>query len=106
VADTLTALSDLANNPAFVRKVTAASVKAAVSIGNEVYDGSAYRILRRSLATKVLNDSEAWGRVFTWAIATNSQMTAETSDTDIEWTIGTVWDAVAGAFQTDPDPAE
>lgn len=98
----LSDIADLAVNPTVVRRVTAATVTAAVAIGNETYDGSQYRIARRALATQVLKQADDWGAVFAWAVAANPSITVASPDTDIEWTISSVWDAIAGAYQQSP----
>lgn len=95
---TLVEIADLAQHPQFVRRVTAATVKSAVAVGAEEYDGSQYRIIRRALSMSVLKQAEAWGEVFAWAVAANSAIDIDSADSDIEWTIGSVWDAVAGAY--------
>lgn len=94
--------ADLATYPAFIRRVTSAVVAAAVSVGNEGYDGTQYRIMRRALATNVLADSTAWGARFAWGVAANPAISYTASDGDIEFTVNSLWDAMAGAFQPAP----
>lgn len=94
----LTGIADLAVHPTFVRRVTGAAVKAAIAIGAEEYDGTQYRIMRRALATNVLRDASAWGKVIAWPVAGNGSLDDDSSDSDIEWTVSSVWDAVAGAY--------
>lgn len=95
----LSDMTDLATWPPFVRRVTAAMLKAAVSIGNEAYDGTSYRLMRRALVTKTFEDSALWGARFAYAVVTNTAINYESTDSDIEFTITTVWDAMAGAYQ-------
>lgn len=95
----LSGMADLATWPPFVRKVTAAMLKAAVAIGNEAFDGTNYRLMRRALVTKVLEDSTLWGARFAYAVVTNAAINYASTDQDIEFTIATVWDAMAGAYQ-------
>jgi hypothetical protein len=90
---------DLATYPAFVRRVTAATVRAAVSVGAEEYDGSQYKILRRALATNVLHDPVEWGVRFTYGVTANVAISINSVDGDIEFTVNSLWDAMAGAFQ-------
>lgn len=89
---------DLANHPAFIRRVTAAAVKAAVSVGNEANDGTNLSIMRRALATNVLQGPTVWGTRFAYAMAQNVAISFESSDNDIEFTINSTWNAMAGAF--------
>jgi hypothetical protein len=90
---------DLAVNPTFLRRVTAAAVNAAVAVGAESFDGSAYRLMRRALVVKVLEDPQLWGTRFAYAAANNTAITVDTSDSDLQWTVNSVWDAMAGAYQ-------
>lgn len=92
-------MTDLATWPPFVRRVTAAMLKAAVAVGNEAFDGSTYKLMRRALVTKVLEDSALWGGRFAYAVVSNPAITFASTDSDIEFTISTVWDAMAGAYQ-------
>ena len=94
----LTEIADLALYPPFIRRVTSATVKAGVDVGAEVYDGTQYRIMRRALATQVLKRAETWGAVFAWGVAANAAVTAASSDSDIEWTVNSLWDGIAGAY--------
>ncbi|WP_146060467.1 hypothetical protein [Amycolatopsis sp. CA-128772] len=108
MASGLMDIHDLAQNPAFVRRVTASAVFAAVQVGGEEYDGSQYRIMRRALARNVVTDPETWGAVFAWGAAANPVIEIESVDGDIQYTVNSLWDAVAGAYQatsTAPEPA-
>lgn len=103
MATVLADITDLARHETFVWRVSAATVKAAVAVGGEPYDGSQYRIMRRALATKVFEAAELWGEHFTWGVAANSTISFDSSDSDIEWTVSSLWDAYAGAY---PPPTE
>ncbi|TDQ01236.1 hypothetical protein [Labedaea rhizosphaerae] len=94
----LTDVADLAAYPPFIRRVTAATVKAAVAVGNEVYDGTQYRIMRRALATQVLKHAENWGEVFAWGVSANPAVNPDATDNDVEFTVNSLWDAMAGAY--------
>lgn len=89
--------NDLAIYPPFVRKVTAAMVSAAVNVGAEAYDGTQYKLTRRALVTKVLEDSPLWGSRFAYAVASNPVIAVDSSDNDIQFTVNSMWDAMAGA---------
>jgi len=93
-------IHDLAQNPAFVRRVTAGAVHAAVDVGAEEYDGTQYKIMRRALSRSVITDADTWGAVFAWGVAANPVITVESSDGDIQYTVNSLWDAVAGAYQS------
>lgn len=95
----LSDMADLAAWPPFVRKVTGAMLKAAVAIGAEAFDGTPYRLQRRALVKQVLEDSPLWGSRFAYAVASNPAITFASDDNDVEFTVNSVWDAVAGAYQ-------
>lgn len=94
----LTDMTDLATWPPFVRRVTAAMLKAAVNVGAEEFDGTQYKLARRALVTKVLEDSALWGTRFAYAAVSNVAITFASTDSDIEFTVNSVWDAMAGAY--------
>jgi hypothetical protein len=96
--------ADLATHPGFIRRVTMAIVQAAVAIGNEPYDGTQYRIMRRALATEVQKEPEQWGKRLAWDVAANPAVAFDSPDDAIQYTITTFWDAVAGAYQSQPSP--
>lgn len=95
----LSDMTDLATYPPFIRRVTGAVLKAAVAVGAETYDGSQYKIMRRALVKSTLEDSPLWGGRFAYAVASNPAITVASTDSDIEFTVNSVWDAVAGAYQ-------
>lgn len=101
MATTLQEITDLAEHPGFVRRVRPAMVKAAIAVGNEQNDESQRALMRRALAQNVLLDGGVWAARFAWALAANPAITLESSDSDLEWTVASVWDAIAGA---DPAP--
>lgn len=102
MASTLTDITDLGVHPTFIRRVTAAAVKAAVDVGAEAFSGEPNQILRRALATNVFHDTDLWGGRFARGVAANPVITIDSSDGDIQFTVNSVWDAYAGAF---PAPA-
>lgn len=95
----LSDMTDLATWPPFVRRVTAAMLKAAVAIGNEPFNGTAYKLARRALVIETLKDPVAWGIRFAYAVVSNPAITYASTDGDIEFTVASVWDPMAGAHQ-------
>lgn len=95
------ALSDvayLAGYPEFVDKVKAAAVTAATQVGQETSDVTTdYYRLRRALSVNVLQDPDGWARRFAIAVATNAVITKDSSDSDIQFTVNSVWSSIAGA---------
>lgn len=95
----LSDMTDLATWAPFVRKVTAAALTAAVDVGAEEFDGTNYKLQRRALVKAVLEDPTLWGSRFAYAVAQNPAITFASSDNDIQFTVNSVWDAMAGAYQ-------
>jgi hypothetical protein len=94
----LSAVAYLAGYPDFVNRVEAAMISAAVSIGNEnTHPGTEYERLRQGLATNVLNYRARFVDAFTWPVAANPVITVDSPDGDIQFSVNSVWDAVAGA---------
>lgn len=91
--------TDLATYPPFIRRVTAAMLKAAVAVGAETFDGSVYKLARRALVTKALEDAPVWGSRFAYGVVSNVAITVASTDSDIEFTVNSIWDAMAGAYQ-------
>lgn len=99
MAATLTEITDLAVWPAFRRRVRAAMVKAAIDVAAEAPDETHTErsLRRRALATNVIQELNAYEERFAMAVATNPVVTAESDDGAIQFTVNSVWDAVAGA---------
>lgn len=104
MASTLAAIHDLAEHPRFLRTVTPAMVKAAVAVGAEVNDQTQRGLARHALSVNVLRNPGAWAPSFAWAVAANPVITLDSSDGDVEFTVNSVWDAVAGADPVTPAP--
>ncbi len=90
----------LATWPLFIRRVTAAAVTAAVDVGAETFDGTTYKLQRRALVKQVLENPTLWGERFAYAAARNPALSFASTDNDIQFTVNSVWDAMAGAYQT------
>jgi len=91
----------LAEHPGFRERVRIAMITAAVDIGAEANDGSEYRRLRRAHSVNVLQNQDAFAGVYAWVVASNVAISFTSSDSDIQFTVNSRWDAVAGAA---PDP--
>lgn len=103
MATDLTAIIDLSSWPPFRRKVRAAAIKAAVAVGNEAaVDGDPRSQLRRALAVNVLAKPDDYTDRFSLAVATNPVIDADSPDDAIEFTVNSMWDAVAGAPPAPP----
>jgi hypothetical protein len=99
MAGALIEIADLAAYPPFRRRVRAAMTVAAVSVAAEQPDsGQPERSnLRRSLATNILARLDDHEERFAHAVAANPVITSGSSDNDVQFTVNSVFDAVAGA---------
>jgi hypothetical protein len=97
VATDLAGISALSQWPPFIERVQAAMVKAAVAVGAEAQQETPRSTLRRSLSVNVFTDLDDYTRRFAVAVAANPVITHDSSDGDIEYTVNSVWDAIAGA---------
>lgn len=93
----------LAGYPDFMDRVRVAMVTAATQIGEETSDVTTDHFrLRRALSVNVLGDPVGWAPRFALAVVTNPAISLASSDSDIQFTVNSVWDAIAGAG---PPPA-
>lgn len=83
----------------FVERVEAAVVKAAVDVAAETPDASERSRLRRALSARILENRDGvnYAARFALAVAVNPVITKTSSDNDIQFTVNSVWDAMAGA---------
>jgi hypothetical protein len=104
MAATLVEICQLANMSSFKERVFAAAVKAAVAVAAETPDPSERSRLRRALSARILENREGidYSALFAIAVATNPSITQASPDNDIQFTVNSMWDAVAGA---EPPPA-
>lgn len=104
MAQELEGIADLATWPPFLRRVRAAMVKAATAVGAEQPDpANPDRSLhRRALSVNVFQELDDHERRFAIAVAANPVITHASIDGDIEFTVNSVWDTIAGA----PPPVE
>jgi hypothetical protein len=102
VATTLEDIFLLARRSSFVERIQAAIAKAAVAVAAEAPQEGERPRLRRALSAKVLENSEEYAPRFALAVATNAVITQGSSDSDIEFTVNSMWDAIAGAEPPSP----
>jgi hypothetical protein len=88
------------DDPEWQAKVRQLAVKASVAVSAESA-GAAHHAIRAALAVKVLNEPDLWAKPFTAAVATNVALSTTPSDGDLEFTLNSLYDAMAGA----PGPA-
>jgi hypothetical protein len=97
MAGDLTANTDLASWPPFVRRVQAAMVRAAKAVGTEASEATPRSQLRRALSVNVFRDTDDYTRQFASAVADNPVIVHDSPDDAIEFTVNSVWDTIAGA---------
>lgn len=94
----------LAQHPGFRDRVRVAMIKTAVAVGSDLDDGSETARLRRAHTVNVLSHQDDWATRYAWAIVTNSTIKFDTDDSSIEWTINSMFNAMAGAPPVTPAP--
>ena len=93
----LSDIADLAEWPPFVRRVRAAMISAAKDVGADADDGQDRTRLRRALSVNVILDPDTYARRFALVVASNPVINYGSTDDDIQFTVNSVWDAIAGA---------
>lgn len=89
--------AQLARFPVFRDRVLLAAVQAARDVAAEAPGDDPRRDdLRGTLAINVLNDPEGYVDRFAWAVAANVAITFESTDSDIQFTVNSTWDSIAG----------
>jgi hypothetical protein len=93
--------ANLAVDPAFMARVQMAIVQAALQIvGEELGEDPDLSYRRQSLGINVLQRPAEMAPQFSWAVAANPAITTEATDGDIQFTITTVWNDIAGVTST------
>jgi hypothetical protein len=98
VAGTLEQSAELAELESFRRRIRAAMIPAAKDVAAEAVDPNDPQRSqqRRGLALNVFGDIAKYTAVFSILVATNPVITSGSNDGDIQFTVNSVWDAVAG----------
>lgn len=95
----------LADTPAFQSRVQLAVVTAAVQIAAEEVSGDKddeVYAKRQVLANVVLTSAgQDLLAAFSWAVASNAAITSASADSDIQFEVNSVWNAIAGVRATD-----
>lgn len=93
--------ANLAQDATFVARVQMAIVQAALQIvGEDPGDDAGLSYRRQSLGVSVLQRPSDLADRFAWAVAANPVITASSTDNDIQYTITTVWNDIAGVTST------
>ena len=94
----------LAKDATFSQRVQVAMMTAAVQIAAEAKSGVSTTVYdkRQQLATMTLQSGgNATLQWFIWAVVTNAAVTGSSTDSDIQFTINSMWNAIAGVRTTD-----
>ena len=97
----------LARNPVFRDRVRVAAVTAAEQIGGESQGDMTVAVYekRQRLAASI-NSTGGEGQVgvFAWGVAANPVITMDSSDSDIQFTVNSIWSDVAEVTALDAVP--
>lgn len=85
----------LANDAEFINRVEMAMVKSALAVCAES-DTTPNHAARAQWGTQVLRDPNFYAGRVVYGVTSNPVITAQSSDSDIEFTVNSDWDAYAG----------
>lgn len=93
----------LATDATFQLRLKVAMMTAAVQVAGEAKNAmsDAAYIKRQTLATDVLRQPAKWVESFAWAVASNNAVTGASQDSDIQFTVNSMWSDVAGVTGLD-----
>jgi hypothetical protein len=91
----------LATTETFIQRVLLAAVKAAIDVGGEVAGGEgkpthAAHAKRAAWALETLGNPRGMAERMALGIATGGVITAESTDSDLQWTVNSLIDDFAG----------
>lgn len=97
---------ELAEDGLFQARVRQATITAAIAVMAETptAETQAAHEKRTALALRILSEPTGTQRAWAYAVAANPAITAESSDGDLQWTVNSLWDAMAGVTETLPAP--
>lgn len=87
----------LANNSDFIDRVTQAAIKSAAAVMAEAGNTAGHRE-RTNYAVQVLRSPQIMGPLMAQGVVGNPQISAASPDSDIEFTINTLWNAYSGVI--------
>lgn len=100
---TYASAATLAADAAFQARVRVAIVTAAVDVMGESKTGLSDTVFdkRQALAHAVLNDSAGYLDRFVWCVVANVAISSASTDSDIQFTVNSVWSDLSGVTVTD-----
>lgn len=96
---TFNQMAGLAKHEDFRNQVRIAMVTAAIAVGAEASDPNNPETsrLRRAHSANVLQNQDAWAEQYAWAVAANPSITYPAKDNDVQFTVNSKFNAMAGA---------
>ena len=85
---------DLAQDHTFHRRVQQAAVKSAIAVAAEDPE-TANHAARLAWGNKILLSPEGYGKTIAYGVLTNTLLGMASSDSDIEFTVNSMWNAYA-----------
>lgn len=92
---TYTAQATLAADAVFIARVTQAAISSAKDIMAEAGD-TAGHLKRTEYAVQVLRSPQVFGPLMAQGVASNVAISAGSTDSDIQFTVNSLWNAYAG----------
>ncbi|GII89629.1 hypothetical protein Ssi03_76190 [Sphaerisporangium siamense] len=95
--------ANLAADATFQLRLKVAMATAATQIAGEAKAqmSDAVYAKRQALAADVLRQPAKWVESFAWAVTSNAAITAASLDSDIQFTVNSMWSDIAGVTGTD-----
>lgn len=87
--------AELASQYVFTRRVRQAMIKSAVAVMAEDAE-TANHTARATFAQTALHEPERTAAIMALGVVTNAVITSESTDSDIEFTVNSMWNAYAG----------
>lgn len=87
----------LAKDSAFEERVRVAMLTAAIAVANES-NATTNHTNRAKYSTLVLSNPEQYASQFSEAVATNATINISSLDSDILFTVNSMWNAMAGVI--------
>lgn len=85
---------ELSRTATFVQRVQQLAIKSAIAVAAED-PATASHAARMAWGNKILLDPGTYGSILAGGVASNGAITAASSDSDIEFTINSQWNAYA-----------
>lgn len=98
--------AQLASDGEFRARIQVAAITAAKDVIGEEATDDAVSLRRQSLAFAVLSSPDYLTNRFAWAVASNPAMGPDATDSDIQYTVNSVWSDLSGVFSVPGQPID